>query len=149
MANKPTHTAYSVRDFQKQTGEANSSWSKIGVAFLHKDGKGLDVVLDALPVSGRIVLRINQPGPKQEADGCRKPLHGICGQPGCLQREPPNHRADAAPPNSPHSKWQAFEISLALVPWFVTDRRSRLRCGPIGNCKSSNSSTTGKGTCRG
>lgn len=61
MANKPTHTAYSVRDFKKQDGAAHSSWSKIGVAFLHKDGKGLDVVLDALPVSDRIVLRIPTP----------------------------------------------------------------------------------------
>jgi hypothetical protein len=61
MADKPTHTAYSVRDFKKQDGAADSSWSTIGVAFLHKDGKGLDVVLDALPVSGRIVLRIPKP----------------------------------------------------------------------------------------
>ena len=68
MANKPTHTAYSVRDFKKQDGEADSSWSKIGVAFLHKDGKGLDVVLDALPVSGRIVLRLSQPKPKAEKE---------------------------------------------------------------------------------
>ena len=68
MANKPTHTAYSVRDFKKQDGAADSSWSKIGVAFLHKDGKGLDVVLDALPVSGRIVLRLSQPKPKAEKE---------------------------------------------------------------------------------
>ena len=61
MANKPTHAAYSVRYFKKQDGAADSSWSNIGVAFLHNDGKGLDVVLDALPVSGRIVLRIPKP----------------------------------------------------------------------------------------
>jgi hypothetical protein len=66
MANKPTHTAYSVRDFKKQDGQADASWSKIGVAFLHKDGKGLDVILDALPVSGRVVLRLNQPKPAKE-----------------------------------------------------------------------------------
>ena len=66
MANKPTHTAYSVRDFKTQTGDADSSWSKIGVAFLHKDGKGLDVVLDALPVSGRVVLRIAKPKAEKE-----------------------------------------------------------------------------------
>jgi hypothetical protein len=57
---KPTHIAYTVRDFTKKTtGEADSSWSRIGVAFLHKDGKGLDVALDALPVNGRVVLRLN------------------------------------------------------------------------------------------
>jgi hypothetical protein len=67
MANKPTHTAYSVRDFKKQTGEADSSWSRIGVGFLHRGGKGFDIVLDALPVSGRVVLRLNTPRPKNEA----------------------------------------------------------------------------------
>jgi len=60
--NKPTHIAYTVRDFtKKDTGEADSSWTRIGVAFLHKDGKGLDVALDALPVNGRVVLRLNTP----------------------------------------------------------------------------------------
>lgn len=59
MANKPTHTAYSVRNY-KQGDEQNSEWLKIGVAFLHKDGKGVDVVLDAVPVDGRIALRINE-----------------------------------------------------------------------------------------
>ena len=33
-------------------------WTRIGVAWLHKDGKGLDVQLDGLaPLDGRIVLR--------------------------------------------------------------------------------------------
>jgi hypothetical protein len=57
---KPTHTAYTVRDFtKKDTGEVDASWLKIGVAFAHKDGKGFDVALDAVPVNGRVVLRLN------------------------------------------------------------------------------------------
>ena len=57
---KPTHTAYSVRDFMKKdTGTVNAEWLKIGVAFFHKDGKGFDVALDAVPVNGRVVLRMN------------------------------------------------------------------------------------------
>jgi hypothetical protein len=48
---KPTHTAYAVRNFQKDGGEEDASWSKIGVAWLHHDGKGFDVVLDALPIN--------------------------------------------------------------------------------------------------
>lgn len=64
--NKPTHTAYTVRDFtKKETGEVDSSWSRIGVAWLHKDGKGFDVSLEALPVNGRVVLRLNTPKPTQ------------------------------------------------------------------------------------
>ena len=62
------HTACCVRDFiRKDTAEANSSWLKIGVAFVHKDGKGFDIALDALPVKGRVVLRLIQAKPKAEA----------------------------------------------------------------------------------
>jgi hypothetical protein len=68
--NRPTHTAYTVRDFtKKDTGETDSSWNRVGVAFLHKDGKGLDVILDALPVNGRVVLRLNDPKDKKQHQG--------------------------------------------------------------------------------
>jgi hypothetical protein len=60
MANQPTHVAYAVRNFEKQ-GEPDSSWSRMGAGFRHKGGKGFDVV----PVSGRIVLRLNEPRPKK------------------------------------------------------------------------------------
>jgi hypothetical protein len=65
---KPTHLAYSVRDYEKD-GKKDSFWSKVGVAFEHKDGKGFDINLDAFPVTGRVVLRVND-GKKQpgEAD---------------------------------------------------------------------------------
>jgi hypothetical protein len=62
---KPTHNAYSVREFDK-AGEKDSSWLKIGVAFAHKDGKGFDVVLDAVPVNGRVTIR--EPKPKDGKD---------------------------------------------------------------------------------
>ena len=50
MAQKPTHSAYSVRAFEKD-GKPDASWPKIGAAWPHRDGKGFDVVLDALPTS--------------------------------------------------------------------------------------------------
>jgi hypothetical protein len=59
--NKPSHTAYTVQDFKKSTGEPDSTWLKIGAAWLHKDGKGFDVKLEALPVDGRVVIRLNEP----------------------------------------------------------------------------------------
>ena len=62
MAGKPTHIAYAVRNFEKE-GKPDASWTKIGVAFAHKNGDGFDVVVDAIPVSGRIVLRPNEPKP--------------------------------------------------------------------------------------
>ena len=57
---KPTHTAYAVRNFQKKDGEDDANWSKLGVACVHRDGKGFDIVLEALPLDGRIVLRLNK-----------------------------------------------------------------------------------------
>ena len=33
-----------------------SRWTEIGAAWPHRDGKGLTVVLKALPVNGRVVL---------------------------------------------------------------------------------------------
>ena len=59
---KPTHTAYAVRNFEKD-GKPDSSWLKIGAGFEHKDGKGFDIVLDAVPVSGRVTLRVSEPKP--------------------------------------------------------------------------------------
>jgi hypothetical protein len=35
----------------------NVFWNRMGAAWHHKDGKGLSLKLDTLPVDGRIVLR--------------------------------------------------------------------------------------------
>lgn len=51
--NRPDLAAYVVRD----RGDQKSTWREVGVAFKHKDGKGYDVLLDASPVDGRVVLR--------------------------------------------------------------------------------------------
>jgi hypothetical protein len=53
---QPTHIVYSVRNFEKD-GKEDSSWSKVGAAWAHKDGKGFNIQLEAFPVSGRAVLR--------------------------------------------------------------------------------------------
>ncbi len=54
---KPVHIAYVVRDYKGEGGKPDSSWSEIGVTFMHKDGLGFDLVLTAVPVNGRVVLR--------------------------------------------------------------------------------------------
>jgi hypothetical protein len=51
-SNKPSFIAYHVRE----VGE-NSYWDRVGAAFGHRDDKGFDLILDSLPVSGRVVLR--------------------------------------------------------------------------------------------
>ena len=50
----PSHIAYQVRDREGQKG----FWTRIGSAWAHADGKGFNIQLEALPVDGRISLRI-------------------------------------------------------------------------------------------
>ena len=42
-----------------------SFWTKIGAAFAHKDGEGFDLVLEAVPLDGRVSLRV----PKERESG--------------------------------------------------------------------------------
>jgi hypothetical protein len=51
---KPTHYVYQVRDREGQKG----IWTRIGAAWAQKDGKGFNVQLDAVPLDGRITLRV-------------------------------------------------------------------------------------------
>ena len=49
---KPSHRLYVV------TGEGETtSWKEIAAAWPHRDGKGLSITCDALPLSGQIVMR--------------------------------------------------------------------------------------------
>ena len=53
MSKQPTHYAYVV------TGDGEKkAWTRIGAAWANNDGKGLNIVLDAVPVSGRVTLRV-------------------------------------------------------------------------------------------
>jgi hypothetical protein len=56
MAEKPSYTAYTVRNYEKD-GEKQGRWLEIGAAWQNKDGDGFNLTLDAMPVDGRIVLR--------------------------------------------------------------------------------------------
>lgn len=60
---RPTHTIYKV------TGEGEATrFVKVGVAFPHKDGLGLALVFDGIPVDGRIAVRKNKPkAPTQQS----------------------------------------------------------------------------------
>jgi hypothetical protein len=52
--------AYTVREFELN-GAVDHDWMRIGVAFPHKDGKGFDAMLQAIPVDGKVVLRLHEP----------------------------------------------------------------------------------------
>lgn len=53
---KPSFIAFVVTDYTVGT-EKRSKWREVGAAFAHKDGEGIDVILEALPTSGRLTLR--------------------------------------------------------------------------------------------
>jgi len=54
---KPVFNAYIVHEYTNKDGKKDSFWTRIRAVFPHGDGKGYDVVLEALPVNGRISLR--------------------------------------------------------------------------------------------
>lgn len=50
---KPTHAVYQVTGKGKQ-----ANWTRIGAAWPHKDGNGFNLALEAVPLRGRIVIRV-------------------------------------------------------------------------------------------
>jgi hypothetical protein len=68
MANnqQPAYRAYSV---VKREGQ-DDFWLPIGAAFEHADGGGFNVILQALPIDGKLVLRI----PKDEDRPAEQPV---------------------------------------------------------------------------
>lgn len=50
----PTHIAYTVRDLDND----RSFWTRIGSAWAHADGNGFNIQVEALPLDGRITLRV-------------------------------------------------------------------------------------------
>jgi hypothetical protein len=58
MANPPTYIAYHVKDTTAgENGEKRGVWTRVGAAWLNKDGKGFSLVLDVVPLDGRLILR--------------------------------------------------------------------------------------------
>lgn len=50
----PSHAAYQVRDREGR----KSLWTRIGSAGAHADGQGFNLQLDAVPLDGRVTLRV-------------------------------------------------------------------------------------------
>ena len=51
-SNRPTHVIWQVQ------GEGDKArWTRIGAAWMHKDQKGANLKFDALPLTGRVVIR--------------------------------------------------------------------------------------------
>ena len=55
MANRqPNYTAYTV----VKREDADDFWIPIGGAWMHEDGDGYNVGMQALPIDGKVVLRL-------------------------------------------------------------------------------------------
>ena len=82
MAAQPAYQAYSV---VKREGQ-DDFWLNIGAAFMHQDGDGYNIVLQALPINGKIVLRL----PKTQGEES--------------QQQPEQHRGESS--SSPRARRQ-------------------------------------------
>ena len=50
---KPDFVAYQIQETQ----DGKDIWNRIGAAWRHKDGHGVELTLNSLPVNGRVTLR--------------------------------------------------------------------------------------------
>ncbi len=50
----PSYVAYQLTE--RKEGE-KPFWNRIGAGFMHRDGGGLNLVLNSLPVDGKVTLR--------------------------------------------------------------------------------------------
>ena len=52
----PTHlNVYTVEEYESN-GKTGKRWTKVGAAFPHKEGSGLNIELSAIPLDGRLVV---------------------------------------------------------------------------------------------
>ena len=57
IATGDRYDVYVVEEYKDKAGEDKSTWTRIGAAWPHKDGKGFNAELRALPVNGKLVIR--------------------------------------------------------------------------------------------
>ena len=53
----PAFKVFAVEDRDADDQKDASWWTRIGTGFRHRDGKGVNVILNALPINNRLVLR--------------------------------------------------------------------------------------------
>jgi hypothetical protein len=64
VSRQPTHTVYTI----VETGGEKSRWLECGVAFTNRDGS-LNLLLNALPVNGRLQVRTSNGRGERDAEG--------------------------------------------------------------------------------
>jgi hypothetical protein len=58
------YDVFVVENYADAAGAEKSSWTRLGVAFPHKDSKGFHVELRAVPISGKLEIRLHEPNEK-------------------------------------------------------------------------------------
>ena len=61
------YDVFVVENYEDGAGTEKSNWTRVGVAFPHKDENGLSVELRAIPVNGKLVIRRHEAKPKSTA----------------------------------------------------------------------------------
>lgn len=61
---RPTHVVYMV-----EGDKDKAFWTKVGSAWQHEKGDGLNIVLSAIPLTGRLVIRKWEPKDHNEGKG--------------------------------------------------------------------------------
>jgi hypothetical protein len=60
---KPAYRAYTVI---KRGDDKDDYWLNVGAAYPHEDGEGFNLLLNALPVDGKLVLRTYKDKPEEQ-----------------------------------------------------------------------------------
>lgn len=58
---KPRFDVLVTDNYQNGAGEDQTNWIRVGVAFPHADGEGFQIELKALPITGKLVMRLHKP----------------------------------------------------------------------------------------
>ena len=53
---KPDYEVFIIKEFGTSE-EKKSKWTKIGAGWSHKDGEGISLQLDAIPIDGKLSVR--------------------------------------------------------------------------------------------
>jgi hypothetical protein len=64
----PSHHAFQVREGK----EGKSFFNRVGSAFEHKDGQGFNIILESIPVDGKVTLRTPSERLKEMKEGSGK-----------------------------------------------------------------------------
>ena len=67
MATEPTNSPAFML-YRVDGNGPDARWTRIGAAWPNKDGKGFNILCDAVPLQGRIVMRAYTPKPKTDTD---------------------------------------------------------------------------------